>query len=1052
MEEVQERRKIIWYGIPAYGHVYSNLYLANYLTENNFTVIYYATDEFQSIIEANGCEYRRYPVKQNEIDMTDGKRILKLYRLILQYTENMMPQLMKEAIREQPCAVIFESMALWGRLTGELLKVPFFSFYSIAAIDRVGSKAFFEYVRGFSLEFLWHVGEIPRIWEIRHRISHQWKGKKLDLLSVLMGQGDWNLMGYSRLFQPGGNKFDEKYRFLGPLSIHRITDQEKFSQKAVACSENMCVSEYNHWNKKMIYISLGTIFNQNEKLFQEMIKQFGRKETRNRVVNRKEDAREEEENGDYLVVMVWRGKNQNEKIKFPDNFIVREFVNQKEVMKQASLFISAGGMNSIHEALYYGVPCLICPQQGEQLINARRFEQLGFGRILRNPKKLREEAEFAMELKHAWDEGKRKEMTEVCLGKKTGIFPKVENTVNNKKETVLVTGATGFLGEYLVRRLTEKYRVLALGRNYEKGKKLEKLGAEFCPGDFTDENSCGKYFCGVKYVIHAGALSSVWGKWDDFYKTNVLGTDLSARLCYENGVQRIVYISSPSIYTMREDQYGIKEEQIPEKNDLNYYIKSKLMAEEIIRKWERRGLETVILRPRGLIGIGDTSLVPRLLRANDGVGIPLFRGGRNLVDLTSVENVALACELAMTAKGAEGQVFNLTNGEPMEFRVLLESFLKSAGEIPHYRKMPFKIVYNMAAGMEWIYKKFHLKGEPPLTKYTVCTLGFAQTMDISRAREILGYSPEKTLMESIEEYGKWWREVHNRQKTNGRDHIPEKIQKVVFYQCGFCTNNLAAMFRKVPWQKRRFPARAVLIQHKELGNILYDTGYSEKIFGKEENENSGILEKLLLKIYCFFNPVSLKPGDRIDEKLIQDGISPNSIRTVILSHGHPDHTGGLSRFSQYELIVTEEVLKSIKNPRIQNLVFSSQVSKIEDGRIRLISGKGTAGHFLCRYFEYVYDLFGDGSVIGVKLDGHCKGQMGIWIPDVNLFLAADACWGGDLVKYTRQMRTIPRMIQNNFKEYQDTLRRICQMKKECPEIRVVFAHQAGKEKIYVRAD
>ena len=339
---------------------------------------------------------------------------------------------------------------------------------------------------------------------------------------------------------------------------------------------------------------------------------------------------------------------------------------------------------------------------------------------------------------------------------------KREDETDNRKEIVLITGATGFLGEYLIRRLVGEYRVLAMGRNYEKGRKLEKIGAEFCPADFTDEKSCGKYFQGVRYVVHAGALSTVWGEWEDFYKTNVLGTGLVAKLCYENRVQRMVYISSPSIYTGREDQYGIREEQAPDQNDLNDYIRSKLMAEREVEKWGRKGLETVILRPRGLIGIGDTSLVPRLMRANDRVGIPLFRGGGNLVDLTSVENVALACSLALTKKGAEGQIFNITTGEPEKFGILLERFFKAAKKTPRYRKIPFGMTYKAAFLLEWIYRIFRLKGEPPLTRYTVCTLGFAQTMDISRAREILGYKPEKTLAESIEEYGKWWWEKYGK--------------------------------------------------------------------------------------------------------------------------------------------------------------------------------------------------------------------------------------------------------------------------------------------------
>lgn len=636
------------------------------------------------------------------------------------------------------------------------------------------------------------------------------------------------------------------------------------------------------------------------------------------------------------------------------------------------------------------------------------------------------------------------------------------------RETVLITGATGFLGEYLVRRLVGEYRVLALGRNQEKGRYLEELGAVFCPGDFTDEESCGRYFKGVQYVIHGGALSTVWGRWEDFCKTNVLGTDLVARLCLENHVRRMVYISSPSIYTGREDRYDIREEQAPKENDLNYYIKSKIMAEKRIRKWNGKGLETVVLRPRGLIGIGDTSLVPRLLRANGGIGIPLFREGKNLVDLTSVENVALACQLAMTAEGANGKIFNITNGEPTEFRVLLEKFLEAAGEKPHYRRLPFGVVYGIAAGMEWVYRKFHLKGEPPLTRYTACTLGFSQTMNIRPAQEVLGYRPEKSLDEAIGEYGRWWRDCGKKEgeaETAGNAEIagqgneteyrknqqkwdreerkgPGKIEKVILYHCGSCTNNLAVIFRKMRWEKRQFPAAAILIEHKDFGNILYDTGYSERIFGKG----------FLLGLYRWLNPVCMKKSERIDRKLLQDGISPESIKTIILSHGHPDHVGGLSLFFDYELVAFREVLESIKNPRFYRLVFPSQLPQLEKVRIRTVLEKGIEGHFLCQYFDQVYDLFGDGSILGVKLNGHCKGQMGVWIPDMELFLAADACWGKDLIRETKRMRWIPRKIQEDFDAYQDTLKRICRMKRENPKIQILFSHDTGKEKVYVRTD
>ncbi len=639
------------------------------------------------------------------------------------------------------------------------------------------------------------------------------------------------------------------------------------------------------------------------------------------------------------------------------------------------------------------------------------------------------------------------------------------------KKTVLVTGATGFLGEYLTQRLTKRYRVLALGRNREKGKRLEEQGAVFCPGDFTRRESCARYFQGVDYVIHAGALSTVWGEWEDFYRTNVLGTELVAALCRENGVKRLVYLSSPSIYTGKEDQYHIREDQAPEQNNLNYYIKSKLMAEAILRKWEKKGLETVILRPRGLIGIGDTSLVPRILTANAKTGIPLFREGRNLVDLTSVENVALACELSMTAEKAPGRAFNITNGEPMEFRNILEQFLRAIGEEPRYRRLPFGLVYALAGGLEWLYRTLRHAGEPPLTRYTVCTLGYAQTMDISSAREILGYVPEKTLAESIREYGAWWKANHGTGSPKGEEkssskrtrtypaspdcgaeagrrpgaynptqpdqpHLPAppgKVEEVKIYPCGSCTNRLGIMFRGMRWEKREFPARAALIRHRELGDILYDTGYSEEIFRGGPG----------LWLYRLLNPVRLGKEEGICERLKKDGIPPETVKTILLSHAHPDHIGGLSRFPGCRLVAFGETLEALERPRVRNLVFRNLLPPKGCIEKRNTPGNPLENHFLNRYFGQAYDLFGDGSAIAVRLEGHTRGQMGLWIPDVSLFLAADACWGSDLVKATRRMRLLPRLLQKDFAAYEDSLKRICRMKRDYPQIRVVFSHQKG---------
>lgn len=401
MEQKSEKqgteKTVLFYALPAYGHIHSNLYLTDQLSRAGYRVIYYATEPYRAEIEANGGEYRAYPLGGKTIDTSDGNKLLKLYRLILEFTFDMLPVLLLEAEQVKPCRIIFDSLALWGRAVAELLSVPSFSFYSIAAIDRIGSRAFFAYASGFSGGFLRYAGELPKALRIRRQLGRSYGIRKLGMLPVLMNKGNRNLMGYSRMFQPGGGKFGDDYVFLGPLSPH---------MKSILTNNFLCPPE------KLIYISLGTIFNRDRELLHEILRQFGRGK-----------------GAGFHVVMAWDIEKTD---RIPDNFIVRPFVNQGEILKHASLFITAGGMNSIHEALYYGVPCLICPQQGEQLINAKRFEAMGFGRILRKKADLYRESMAAMALKDTWSRERRKKATAVHVKAALNLL-KPDNTTKEER-------------------------------------------------------------------------------------------------------------------------------------------------------------------------------------------------------------------------------------------------------------------------------------------------------------------------------------------------------------------------------------------------------------------------------------------------------------------------------------------------------------------------------------------------------------------------------------------------------------------------------------------
>ena len=326
---------------------------------------------------------------------------------------------------------------------------------------------------------------------------------------------------------------------------------------------------------------------------------------------------------------------------------------------------------------------------------------------------------------------------------------------------VLVTGATGFLGKYLVEELINNgYEVVAQGRKeniLNMLKEQYKVDILKCSLD-SIQNIDMK----VDYVIHAAALSTVWGKWKDFYSSNVIGTENVIKFCLQNNVKRLVYVSSPSVYSAKSDRFNIKEEDYDKKNKLNYYIKSKILAEDLINRIENKELEKVIIRPRGLFGIGDTSLIPRLINANRKIGMPLFNDGKNVVDVTCVENVAYSLRLAMESDKANGKTYNITNGEPTEFKKILDMLFEELGEKANYRKMNINLMYFVASVIEAFYKLFRIYKEPMITKYTVATLGYSQSLNIEKAKQDLDYNPKMTLEEGIKKYAEHERKQYNR--------------------------------------------------------------------------------------------------------------------------------------------------------------------------------------------------------------------------------------------------------------------------------------------------
>ena len=327
--------------------------------------------------------------------------------------------------------------------------------------------------------------------------------------------------------------------------------------------------------------------------------------------------------------------------------------------------------------------------------------------------------------------------------------------MTDMNENVLITGAYGLLGSHTVRELIDNgYHVRAFGRDAEKLLKLteeyDDSRIEIFKGDFCNPEDIECACEGMDYVIHCGALLKGWGRRSEYIKTNVEGTRNVLEACAKHNIKRLVHTSSPSAHALKNN-LNITEEDQNEKNRLNYYIESKLIAEKLVRGQDR--VPYSIIRPRGITGIGDKNMLPVLINVNRQIGIPLFQKGKVMVDLVCAENAALALRLCMEKDEALGQAYNITNGEPKLVTELAEEMFTALGTKARYIRLPFIPVYAAAGLLETVWKLLKIYDKaPPLTRINVCTLGRSQIFSIEKARRELGYEPKVSLSEMIKKY------------------------------------------------------------------------------------------------------------------------------------------------------------------------------------------------------------------------------------------------------------------------------------------------------------
>lgn len=325
----------------------------------------------------------------------------------------------------------------------------------------------------------------------------------------------------------------------------------------------------------------------------------------------------------------------------------------------------------------------------------------------------------------------------------------------------LVTGASGFLGQYIVEQLVARGdRVRAFCR--QPNTQLAAMQLEIALGDIRDPAAVADACRGVDTVFHTAGVAGIWGPWKHYYEVNTLGTQHVTDGCRRHGVGRLVYTSSPSVTFAGGDQRRVDEQAPYPTRWLCHYPHSKALAEQLVLAANGSdGLATCALRPHLIWGPRDRQLIPRLLeRARAGRLMRVGRG-ENLIDMVYVENAAaahlLAADRLALNSPVAGNAYFITQGRPANCWQWIDQILALAGLEPVRRSVPYPVAWLAGAALEATWRALQLPGEPPMTRFLAAQLGRDHYFDITSAQRDLGYEPHVSTEEGMRRLG----EYHN---------------------------------------------------------------------------------------------------------------------------------------------------------------------------------------------------------------------------------------------------------------------------------------------------
>jgi MGT family glycosyltransferase len=339
--------KVIFFSIPAHGHINPTIALVKELVNSGETITYYSSIAFKDLIISTGAKYEEYKVPVKIDESAAGKELAYLYYSLLLITNKSMDIFIEKIQKEKPDYIIHDSLCIWGKIAATICKIPAISSISTFAFSSkkqsIGTILRFMYSNKLSAMKYYYLASRQNA-ELRKKYGIN----TIHFTEAMMNEEKLNVVYTSRYFQPNLDKLDiDTYCFIGPSIAERENDPDK--------------TDYSKMRHPLIYVSMGTVW-------MNAIKP-------NALIEALKDI-------DCSVVI--SGISNSAEYKLSGNIIIKDHVNQIEVLKNADVFISHAGMNSVGESLYFEVPLCMHPFQFEQEEVANRVAELSCGIYLKS--------------------------------------------------------------------------------------------------------------------------------------------------------------------------------------------------------------------------------------------------------------------------------------------------------------------------------------------------------------------------------------------------------------------------------------------------------------------------------------------------------------------------------------------------------------------------------------------------------------------------------------------------------------------------------------------